>query len=110
MQTWISRNARRVRPVVAGLMAAMVVLLVVFAAGERLHLALHQDAATAGHGSCAVCSVSQGLVEVPAAVVSAVSASLSVSWTLPSFVAAPPQPVDFSVASSRGPPSSVSSL
>ena len=110
MQTLFRQNTRWVRPLMAGLMAGMVLLLSVFAASEKLHLALHQESATSSHTPCAVCSVSQGLVEVPVTLASAVSASLSVSWTLPSLEAALPRPIDFSVATSRGPPASVSSL
>lgn len=109
VQAFFSKDQSVVRPVFAGLMAALVLVLSVFAASEKLHLTTHQDTAPTGHGSCAVCSLNKGQVEVPVTVVSGVSTPLSGSWTLPLLVAAWPQPVDLSVASSRGPPVSVSS-
>ncbi|MFO1513898.1 MAG: hypothetical protein U1F83_13445 [Verrucomicrobiota bacterium] len=91
-------------------MSGIILLLAVFSSSEGLHLKLHQDASAPQHGQCAVCSIAQGHVEIPVAVVSGVFASLSVSWTLPSLSTTPAQDPDFSVASSRGPPASVSSL
>ena len=110
MQSKLKQNARWFRPVVAGLMAAAVLVLTVFASSEKLHLTLHENSGVPHDGPCAVCSVAQGHLEVPTPVVSAVFAALSVSWTLPSLKTAAPTEADFSVASSRGPPASVSSL
>jgi hypothetical protein len=110
MQSLFKQNLRWVRPAVAGLMAALVLVLTVFASSEGLHHKLHDGPAAAHHGPCAVCSVAQGHLEIPAPVVSGLLAALSVSWTLPFLKTAAPLEADFSVASSRGPPASVSSL
>lgn len=108
MQSLVRRQTRRLRPAMAGLMAAIVLLLALFASSERLHLTLHHDGAH--HLPCAVCSFAQGQVEMPMATVSDPVAPLSVAWTLPSDTSVPVPDADFSVASSRGPPDSVSSL
>ena len=94
----------------AGLMAALVLLLALFASSESLHHKLHQDSAGHHHGPCAVCSVAQGQLESPGATVSEVFAEPSCSWTLPIFTAVAPHEGGFSVASSRGPPVPTSSL
>ncbi len=110
MQPLVRSNVRWLRPAFAGLMAAIVLGLSVFASSERLHAALHQDPGAAHHLPCAICSFAHGQLELPAPALFDVPAALSVSWTLPAFQSALTHPADFSVASSRGPPASVSSL
>jgi len=110
MQPLHQQPSRWLKPAIAGLMAAIVLLLALFVSNERLHLTLHQDSATPHHLPCAVCSFAQGQLQMPAADLSEVIAALSVSWTLPSFQTAWAPEIDLSVASSRGPPVSVSSL
>ena len=91
-------------------MAAMVLVLALFAASQDLHLKLHQDASPAHHGPCAICSVAQGQLEAPVIGAFAILATPSVSWTVAVADHALPKAVDFSVASSRGPPVLISSL
>jgi len=110
MQAFVSRSKVAVKPVFAGLMAAFVFALSLFASSERLHLKLHEDSSVPHQGSCAVCTVAQGQLEFTVATAFQVAAPLSVSWTLPGYQAAFKKDADFSVASSRGPPASVSSL
>ena len=110
MQAFVSRSRRWIKPVFAGLMAPLVLVLSLFASSERLHLKLHGDANVPHQSSCAVCTLAQGQLEFTPATVSQVVAALSISWTLPCFQTAPEADADFSVASSRGPPASVSSL
>jgi hypothetical protein len=110
MQQLARTNVRWFRPAMAGLMAVLVLVLTLFASSEKLHLAVHQDADTSHHLPCAVCSFAQGQLEMPVMVASEVAAPLSVSWTLPAFKTVAAPDADFSVASSRGPPVSVSSL
>jgi hypothetical protein len=110
MQQLVRKSIRRSNPAFAGLMAAFVLLLGLFASSEKLHLTLHQDSGAHHHLPCAVCSFAEGQLEIPAANVSEVVAAMSVSWTIPSLQIVLPLEIDFSVASSRGPPLSVSSL
>jgi hypothetical protein len=110
MDSSFNQNVRWLKPAIAGLMAAMVLALALFAASEDLHLKLHQDSPTGHHGPCAICSVVQGQLEAPTVNALTVVAPSSISWTLLAKDSAVPQAVDFSVASSRGPPGSVSSL
>jgi hypothetical protein len=110
MQPLRNRNVRWFRPMIAGLMSGMILLLSVFASSGALHLKLHPDSSAPQHGTCAICSIAQGQVEIPVDATPDVFAPLSVSWTLPSLRSNPVTDVDLSVASSRGPPASVSSL
>ena len=110
MQAFVSRSKRVAKPVFAGFMATLVLVLSLFASSERLHLKLHEDSNAPHPSSCAVCTIAQGQLEFTPATASQVTAPLSVSWTLPSYQATFKKDADFSVASSRGPPASVSSL
>jgi len=110
MHLSFKQNVRWFKPVIAGLMVGVVLLLAVFSSSEGLHLKLHQDSTAPQHGPCAICSVVQGHLELPVADASGVFASSSVSWTLPASLDIASPDADFSVASSRGPPVSVSSL
>jgi hypothetical protein len=92
----------------AGLLAGLLLLLTVGSAWRWLHHELHADADHA-QTSCAVCALAQGQLDAPPVVVSEIFVSLSVAWTLPSVQAFVPAAIDLSVASSRGPPVSVSS-
>ena len=103
-------RSERVKPVFAGLMAALVLVLSVFASSEKLHLTLHEDSNAPHPSSCAVCTIAQGQVDFTPATSSQIAALLSVSWTLPGYHAPFQKDADFSVASSRGPPAFVSSL
>lgn len=97
------------RPVLAGLLAALFVGMTLIGASERLHLQLHADDEGHGHRPCAVCAIVKGQVDAPSVTVSEIFASLSVAWTLPTVQALAPAAIDLSVAPSRGPPASVSS-
>jgi len=109
MQGFISRSKRRIKPAFAGLMAALVFVLALFASSEKLHLKLH-DSSAPHQSSCAVCTIAQGQVDFSLATPSPIAVPLSVSWTLPGYQATFKKGADFSVASSRGPPASVSSV
>jgi hypothetical protein len=104
------KSNRWLKPTLVGLMAAIVLVLALFASHEKLHAAVHQDPAAPHPAHCAVCAVAQGQVDVPSAEVSGLVARLSFSWTVPASEPLLPKDADFSVASSRGPPGSVSSL
>jgi len=97
------------RPVLAGLLAALFVGMMLIGASERLHLQLHADDEGHGHAPCAVCAIVKGQVDAPTVTVSEVFASMSVAWTLPTVQTIAPAAIDLSVAPSRGPPASVSS-
>lgn len=97
------------RPVLAGLLAALFVGMTLVGASERLHLQLHAADGEHSHSPCAVCAIVKGQVDAPEVTVSEVFASLSVAWTLPTVQALVPAAIDLSVAPSRGPPASVSS-
>lgn len=97
------------RPVLAGLLAALFVGMTLIGASERLHLQLHADAEGHRHSPCAVCALVKGQVDAPVVTVSEVFASLSVAWTLPSVQVIALVAIDLSAAPSRGPPVSVSS-
>lgn len=87
----------------------MFLVITFLGASERLHNQFHADDAEHRHSSCAVCALIQGQVDVPAADVSEIVRTLSVAWTLPSDSNFVLVSSDLSVASSRGPPVSVSS-
>jgi len=90
---------------VASLLAALVVLLSLFAAIESLHRELHAPYGTHHDGTCAICRVAEGQIDVPVSAVPQVLVPVPVSWAVAHPESAPPQFADFSVASSRGPPS-----
>jgi hypothetical protein len=110
MQALVSGSKRWIKPVFAGLMAAFVFVLALFASNEKLHLKLHEDSNAPHQSSCAVCTIAQGQVDLAPAISSQFAVPLSVSWTLPGYQATFKEDADFSVASSRGPPAAVSSL
>jgi hypothetical protein len=90
-------------------MALLLLLLGLLASNERIHSQLHTDS-PATHGSCAICAVAKGQLDAPTITQSFAVALLSFSWTIPVLGSARLQTVDLSVASSRGPPASFSSL
>jgi hypothetical protein len=98
------------KSVIAGLMAALVLLLSLFAASARLHRELHANSGDHHNGPCAACRVAEGQVDVPVTAAWEILAPVSVLWTVPRPEEPAPQSVDFSVASSRGPPVLVSFL
>ena len=108
MRLLAQRKLSSLKPVLAGLLAGFVFLMTLTAASERLHLTLHADA-THDQGHCVVCAIAKGHLDAPVVTVSETLVSMSVGWTLPSLQSVPLREVDFSVASSRGPPASVSS-
>jgi hypothetical protein len=97
------------RPVLAGLLAALFLGMLLIGASDRLHGQLHAAEADHSHSPCAVCAIVKGQVDAPVVTVSQIFASLSVAWTLPLPQTATPVAIDLSVAPSRGPPASVSS-
>ncbi len=109
MQPLSQRQAVRLKPALAGLMAGLVLLLALVASSECLHHQLH-GSATDGPSPCAICSVVRGHMDAPISVLPEAAVALVVAWTLPRIESAMPQPVDGSVASTRGPPASLSFL
>jgi hypothetical protein len=102
-------NCRRIlKPVLPGLMALLLLSLGLLASSESAHLKLHHNSTS--HHTCAVCAVAKGLVDAPPASVTLFVRTLSFSWALPVFKSVLVAEADFSVASSRGPPLSISSL
>jgi hypothetical protein len=97
------------KPVLAGLLAALFLGMLLIGASERLHGQFHEAEADHSHSPCAVCAIVKGQVDAPLVGVSEVFASLSVAWTLPLPKTATPVAVDLSAAPNRGPPASVSS-
>lgn len=96
------------KPVLAGFLAGVILLLTLASACHWLHHQLH---AATDHDQtpCAVCSIAKGQMDTPVVVVSEVFAALSVAWTLPSVQVVAPAAIDLSLAPGRGPPVSVSS-
>ena len=90
-------------------MVLLVLLLGLLASNEGAHGRLHKRGDT-HHATCAVCAVAKGLVDAPLPEVPVATVTPSFSWTIPTFVTVFVPAADFSVASSRGPPASVSSL
>ena len=90
-------------------MISLLLLLGLVAANESFHSRLHADA-SAKHGVCAVCALAKGQVDAASSAAPRVAVAGSFSWVLPAFDSVRVQEADFSVASSRGPPASVSSL
>jgi len=109
MQPLSRRQVVRLKPALAGLMAGLVLLLALVAASESLHHQFH-GSSTDGQSPCAICSVIRGHMDAPTSAAPEAAVTLFVAWTLPRIEAAIPHPVDGSVASSRGPPASFSSL
>ena len=104
-----NNRTRCFRPALAGLMVLLVLFLGLLASNEGAHNKLHQRG-TAHDATCAVCAVAKGLVDAPASAVQIASVSPSFAWTVPAFESVLLPTADFSVASSRGPPASFSSL
>jgi hypothetical protein len=103
-------NRRRLlKPVLAGFMALLLLLLGVLASDEGAHFKLHHGKSS-HHATCAVCAVAKGLVDAPSPSVTLTTHTLSFAWAIPFFDSVLVQKTDFSVASSRGPPASTSSL
>lgn len=109
MPRWSQLKAGWCRPVIAGLMAFLLLLLGVLAVEEQFHSQLHADE-PASHATCAICALAGGQVDAPARFQSVVVPVLSPAWTVPALESAPLPAADFSVASSRGPPAFISSL
>ena len=104
------KTTRRLKPVVAGLMAAIVVLLTILATSENLHRKLHAPSGDYHNGCCALCRIAEGQVDVPVTAVLKIFAPASLSWAVPPPENGAPQTADFSVASNRGPPAFVFSV
>jgi len=96
------------KPVLAGLLAVLILLLTLASTCHWLHGQLHAGA-DHDQSPCAACTIAKGQLDTPVVLVSEVFASLSVAWTLPSVQVLVPIAIDLSVAPSRGPPASVSS-
>ena len=108
MRLWSQWKLSSLKPALAGLLAALLFLLSLVASSGTLHFKLHSDSSH-DHVPCAVCFFARGLLDAPDVVGPEVLVTLSVAWTLPSVHAFAPAAIDLSVASSRGPPVSVSS-
>ncbi len=106
---WIQLKRRWPASALAALMAILLLLLGVLAANDQIHARLHADS-PASHGSCSVCALAKGQVDVPTVLRSISVLPVSLVWTIPVLESTAPQTIDFSVASSRGPPDSISSL
>jgi hypothetical protein len=104
------RNSGRARPaIIAGLLALLFLVSGVIAANEQLHERFHADD-SATHGLCSFCSLAKGLLDTPVTFQPTVVPLLSPVRTVPALESAWVAAMDISVASSRGPPASVSSL
>lgn len=101
-------NLKQYKPVLAGLLAALMLLLTLASASSWLHERLHSSRSHT-QSPCAVCILVEGQLNAPLVTVSEVFASLSVAWTLPAPQIVVPAAMDPSVVSTRGPPASVSS-
>ena len=97
------------RPVLAGLMSCLLLVLGLVASNERIHAQLHADS-PATHGACSVCALAKGQLDAPAISEPFGVALQSLSWIVPSLESVTPSVPDLSVASSRGPPAPTSSL
>jgi len=109
MQPPLTRQTVRLKPALAGLLTGLVLWLALVASSDSLHHQFHGHAVD-GHSPCAPCSVVRGHMDTPTPVNPAAAVSRSVVWTLPDLESALPSPVDGAVASTHGPPASVSSL
>lgn len=109
MKPTFIRQTARLKPALAGLMTALVLWLCLVASSDSLHHEFHSSSAE-GPNPCAICSVVRGHMDAPTPVGPVAAVILSVVWTLPQLESAMPLSVDDSVASTRGPPASVSSL
>jgi hypothetical protein len=104
----LQRSNNTTCPLTAGvssLLVALVVFLSLFAANESLHRELHATSSTHHDGTCAICRVAEGQMDVPVSAVPRIFVPVPVSWAVTHPENPPPQFADFSVASSRGPPS-----
>ena len=90
-------------------MVLLLLLLGLLASNERIHSQLHTDS-PATHGSCSVCAVAKGQLDAPTTFPSFACALQPLAWTVPLLESDRLLAVDLSVASSRGPPTSASSL
>jgi hypothetical protein len=97
------------KPVLAGLMAFLLLVLSLASAHERLHTTFHADTNHA-HESCPVCVIGNGQLDAPAASVTPFLLGVVAVCGIPAIQILEPSAVDLSSASSRGPPASVSSL
>lgn len=97
------------KPVFAGLLAALFLGMMLIGASEGLHARLHAADAEHHHSPCAVCAIAKSQVDAPTIGVSEIFASLSVVWTVSFPVLPVPEMVDLRAAPNRGPPASVSS-
>lgn len=97
------------KPVLAGVLAAAMLLLALLASSDRLHFRLHDNGGP-NHGQCAVCAVATGQLEISSGVASVVMPVSAFVWTLPVWQAPLPVGMDFPVTGPRGPPASVASL
>jgi hypothetical protein len=109
MQPLSKRQVVWLKPALAGLMAGLVLLLALVASSESLHHQVH-GGSTDGQSPCAICSVVRGHMDAPASTLPQAAMPMFFAWTLPRIESAMLHAVDCSVASSRGPPASTSSL
>ncbi|MBP9900967.1 MAG: hypothetical protein KBH45_05875 [Verrucomicrobia bacterium] len=109
MQSPFQRQSVWLKPALAGLMAGLALLLALVASSESLHHQLHGNSAD-GQSLCAICSVVRGQLDAPASASPEAAVKFFGAWTLPHLESAKAHPVDGSVASSRDPPASFSSL
>ena len=90
-------------------MAGLVLWLALIASSDCLHHQFHGNS-TEGQSPCAICSVVRGHMDASTSASPEAAVPLSFAWIQPRIESAMPHPVDCSVASSRGPPASFSSL
>lgn len=109
MRHWTDPAVSWLRPLRAGVMIALLLQLVLLAANRSTHARLHADS-PATHGMCSICAVAQGQLLAPAIAVPAVSTVQQIAWTVPALTSAFTGSIDFTVASSRGPPNPSASL
>lgn len=108
MQQFLAKATGWLRHAMTGLVAVWLLGLGLLAASGNVHQALHADAATA-HAPCAVCLLAQGQLEAVGSELPILLTTAPLGWSLSPYQAVTPQGFDYSVAFSRGPPTSIPS-
>jgi hypothetical protein len=93
----------------AGLMAALMLVMTLVASLHGHHQDAHHDA-NAPHSQCAICSIHQGKLDAPQSVVSVVAAPVSIVWTAQAPAFSPKCEIAYSPTVSRGPPAVIPSV
>lgn len=95
------------KPVIAGFVAVLFVVLGVASAHDRLHFQLHASE-DHEHGACPVCAIVKGQLDSSTTVFSSVEPFATLVWHLPALVLAETESVLLDSTPTRGPPVFVS--